>query len=186
MPFKFLGRKAKTGCRRAYDHKKDANLLEVIQARLEALGELDESTKTPSLLVELSTGPGRGQIEICGKDEYGAYDQLTEWLTAHWGCVQVVRDVDEVPFCGREFSWSGFQTTEGSDVDNMLGCMMELVNFMCGKLTWTLEHLGGGPAGKDSTVNEYYLMFTTPHPMNLVTPHLMIEMRSRGLIEVGS
>ncbi|CAK9051206.1 Hypothetical protein SCF082_LOCUS28131 [Durusdinium trenchii] len=55
---------------------------------------------------------------------------------------------------------------------------------MCGTLSWTLAVVNGGNVGENRDVRETQLIFKAPHPMNLVAPHLMVELRSAGFIEI--
>eukprot|EP00438_Fugacium_kawagutii_P018829 Skav221699 [mRNA] locus=scaffold1494:414050:420218:+ [translate_table: standard] len=49
----------------------DEDFHSVVHNRLRKLQELDFSTKVPFILIELTgEGPGEGEIEVTGKDEY--------------------------------------------------------------------------------------------------------------------
>merc|ERR1712093_442368 len=65
-------------------------------------------------MVELrGHGHKEGFIEICGKDEYGVYAALDQWLTSKWGCVKLdAGDLSAdtmVPFCDALYEWKGFK-----------------------------------------------------------------------------
>jgi len=160
-----------------------------IHERLRKLQELDACTKVPFILVELrGLCDGKGFIEICGKDEYGVYAALDEWLVNTWGCVRLdAGDLSEdtkVPFCDALYSWNSFKTSGEEGTNNMGHATMQLVDFMAGKLGWTLGVVNGGNVGKHGEMREQQVIFKSPHPMNFVAPHMMIEMRSAGYIEV--
>lgn len=157
--------------------------------RLRKLQELDESTKIPCILVELrGHGTGDGYIEICGKDEYGVYAALDEYLTSDWQCRKLnAGDLSEdtpVPFCDVMYRWKGFRAQSRDGLNNMGLATMRLVDFMCKKLSWTLGVINGGNVGKRGEIREQQIIFKAPHPMNLVAHHVMVELRSAGFIEV--
>jgi len=157
--------------------------------RLRNLLDLDDATKIPFILVELrGHGHKDGYIEICGKDEYGVYHLLEEWLIAQWRCKKLdagdLSDDTPLPFCDALYQWDGFMV-QGSDGTNNMGlATMQLVDFMCGKLSWTLGVINGGNVGKAGEIREQQIIFKAPHPMNMAASHLMIELRSAGYIEV--
>lgn len=160
--------------------------------RLRRLKELDSTTKVPFILVEL-TGEGHenGEIEICGKDEYGAFEALDNYFLNEWGCTKMnqgdVEDSEKVPFCGAQYKWPGYKVTEEEGgLNNMGKSTMKLIDYVCGTLSWTLATVNGGNVGKAGDVRENQIIFKAPHPMNLVAPHLMIELRSAGYIELSA
>mmetsp|Transcript_293 Transcript_293/g.877 ORF Transcript_293/g.877 Transcript_293/m.877 type:complete len:873 (-) Transcript_293:185-2803(-) len=163
-------------------------LFKAAHERLRKLQELDAATKVPFVLVELTgEGDGQGEIEICGKDEYGIYEALDGWLKSEWGCTELdVGDETEktkIPFCKAGYTWPGYLV--GDDGLNNMGLMtMRLIDFVSGQLSWTLAVVNGGNVGKLGDVRETQVVFKAPHPMNLVAPHLMVELRSAGFIEV--
>merc|ERR1719272_782877 len=61
---------------------------------------------------------------------------------------------------------------------------MQLVDFMTRQLSWTLGVVNGGNVGPRGEIREQQIIFKAPHPMNFVAPHMMIELRSAGYIEV--
>lgn len=63
---------------------------------------------------------------------------------------------------------------------------MRLVDFMCNHLSWTLGVINGGNVGAKGEIREQQIIFKAPHPMNLVAPHVMIELRSAGYVEICS
>lgn len=160
-----------------------------IHSRLRKLQELDDTTKIPFILVELrGHGHKDGYVEICGKDEYGVYDALDQWLVKSWSCKKLdagdLSDDTPVPFCDAMYRWEGF-LAEGSDGTSNMGlATMRLVDFMCNELNWTLGVINGGNVGKEGEIREQQVIFKAPHPMNRVAPLLMCELRSVGYIEV--
>lgn len=163
--------------------------LKVAHARLRKLRELDASTKVPFIMVELrGEGDRNGHVEICGKDEYGVYHALDEWLTSHWGCKMLdggdLNDDMPVPFCDALYRWEGYRAVGANGMSNMGLCSMHLVDFMTNQLSWTLGVINGGNVGKEGEIREQQIIFKAPHPMNLVSPHVLIELRSAGFVEV--
>lgn len=158
-------------------------------ARLRKLLDLDANTKIPFILVELrGEGDRNGYVEVCGKDEYGVYLQLEEWLLTHMRCTKLdagdLSDDTPLPFCDALYKWEGFMTISKDGTNNMGLATMQLVDFMCGKLSWTLGVINGGNVGKAGEIREQQVIFKAPHPMNMEAPHIMIELRSAGYIEV--
>eukprot|EP00927_Polykrikos_kofoidii_P084907 TRINITY_DN9093_c0_g1_i1.p1 TRINITY_DN9093_c0_g1~~TRINITY_DN9093_c0_g1_i1.p1 ORF type:complete len:896 (+),score=161.62 TRINITY_DN9093_c0_g1_i1:74-2761(+) len=162
-----------------------------IHRRLKKLQELDDTTRIPFLLVELrGISNEHGFVEICGKDEYGVYEALDTWLTSTWGCVKLdAGDLSEdtiVPFCDVLYDWKGVKMIGTEGTNNIGLCTMRLVGFMTGELGWTLGVINGGNVGAHGEIREQQVIFKAPHPMNLVAPHLMVEIRSAGFIEACS
>jgi hypothetical protein len=158
-------------------------------ARLRKLLDLDANTKIPFILVELRGESDRnGYVEVCGKDEYGVYLHLEEWLLTHMRCTKLdagdLSDDTPLPFCDALYKWEGFMTIAKDGTNNMGLATMQLVDFMCGKLSWTLGVINGGNVGKAGEIREQQVIFKAPHPMNMQAPHIMIELRSAGYIEV--
>lgn len=61
----------------------------------------------------------------------------------------------------------------------------ELVAFMSNELGWTLTLSNGGNLGKAGGIREVQIKFSAPNPINLITPHLLVEMRSLGYVEMN-
>jgi hypothetical protein len=173
--------------------KLEGHLLAKARERLNKLADLDGSTKIPFILVEL-TGEGHenGEIEICGKDEYGVYEQLDRFFMDTWGCTKMDQgsledEEGKLPFCSAQYKWPGYKLTEEEGGLNNMGLSaMKLIDYMCGTLSWTLAVVNGGNVGKKGDVREMQVIFKAPHPMNLAAPHLMIEIRSAGYIELSA
>jgi hypothetical protein len=157
--------------------------------RLRRLQDLDAATKIPFICIELrGVGDKDGYIEVCGKDEYGVYHYLEEFFIGQWRCQKLdagdLSDDTPLPFCDALYRWEGFMV-QGSDGTNNMGlATMQLVDFMCGKLSWTLGVVNGGNVGKQGEIREQQVIFKAPHPMNLNASHIMVELRSAGVIEV--
>jgi len=162
---------------------------QIIHKRLWKLKELDASTKIPFILIELrGISNGVGFIEICGKDEYGVYRALDEWLLGTWGAKKLdAGDLSEdtkVPFCDAMYEWNGYKAVGDEGLNNIGLATMRVVDYMAGELGWTLAVVNGGNVGQHGEVREQQVIFKAPHPMNFVSPHIMIELRSAGYIEV--
>lgn len=158
--------------------------------RLKKLQELDNTTKVPFIMVELrGHSSGDGYIEICGKDEYGVYAALDEWLTSTWCCTKLEVGGDgegtAIPFCDALYRWGGFLSREGDGLNNMGLATMQLVDLMCRQLSWTLGVINGGNVGRVGEIREQQVIFKAPHPMNMVAPHVLVELRSVGSIAVS-
>lgn len=165
------------------------NQLKVHHQRLRKLQDLDGATKIPFILVELrGHGHNDGYIEVCGKDEYGVYLALEEWLLSFMRCTKLdagdLSDDTPLPFSDALYKWDGFMVQDTDGTNNMGLATMQLVDFMCGKLSWTLGVINGGNVGRQGEIREQQVIFKAPHPMNLEADHIMIELRSAGYIEV--
>mmetsp|Transcript_84461 Transcript_84461/g.196356 ORF Transcript_84461/g.196356 Transcript_84461/m.196356 type:complete len:879 (-) Transcript_84461:139-2775(-) len=162
----------------------------IAHERLRKMQHLDEATKIPFVMVELrGEAHEQGFVELCGKDEYGVYSALHDWLVDTWGCEQLesgdLSDDTQLPFSDRTYKWGGFKTDENSEGTTNMGLVtMQLVDFMCNKQGWTLGVVNGGNVGKIGEIREQQVIFKCPHPMNLAVPHFMVELRSAGYIEV--
>jgi len=157
--------------------------------RLRRLRELDESTKVPFILIELTgEADGQGEIEVCGKDEYGIYEALQDYFETEWGCEWMdpgdETEDTKIPFCSASYRWPGFKVAGDEGMNNMGLMVMRVIDFVCSKQSWTLACINGGNVGPLGEVRESQIVFKAPHPMNLVAPHLMVELRSAGYIEV--
>merc|ERR1712100_802108 len=108
---------------------------------LSDLEKLDATTKVPFIVIELTgEGEGIGEIEICGKDEYGVYDALHRYFTEDLEfnedpdnrCTKMEPTEGEVPFCKAQYRWPGFHVGE-DDMTNMGLTTMKITDFMCGQ-----------------------------------------------------
>ncbi|CAE7712303.1 ACS, partial [Symbiodinium necroappetens] len=59
---------------------------------------------------------------------------------------------------------------------------MALVSFMTNTCGWGLKFIDGCNLGRNGQIREMQMKFTAPHPLNLVAPHLMIDLRQAGYI----
>jgi len=164
-------------------------MLKMATERLRQLEELDERTKVPFVMIELTgEADGQGWVEISGKDEYNIYGQLDEWLVDKWACVRDdpgdLSDETKIPFCVAQYKWPGYRTDGEEGLSNMGKATMAVIDLMCGQLSWTLAVVTGGNVGKKGDIRETQIVFKAPHPMNLAVPHMMVELRSAGYIEV--
>jgi len=149
---------------------------------------MDNATRTPFILVEVrGYGNGRGSIEICGKDEFEVYKSLHTWLTNSLHCRKIDCLIDEdskLSFCDARYQWDGFRELD-TGMNNIGLVTMHLVEFMCGKLSWTLGMVNGGNLGTHGEIRDQQVVFKAPHPMNLVVPHVLLEMRSTGSFQLS-
>eukprot|EP00929_Paragymnodinium_shiwhaense_P070597 TRINITY_DN3574_c0_g2_i6.p1 TRINITY_DN3574_c0_g2~~TRINITY_DN3574_c0_g2_i6.p1 ORF type:complete len:948 (+),score=175.20 TRINITY_DN3574_c0_g2_i6:85-2928(+) len=157
--------------------------------RLRKLRELDAATKIPFILVELrGIGHGDGYVEVCGKDEYGVYAALHDFLVDSWGCQQLdagcLSESTPVPFSDSLYRWTNYKAEGDEGCSNMGLATMRLVDFMTNELCWTLGVINGGNVGEHGEIREQQVIFKAPHPLNMAMPHIMIELRSAGYIEV--
>lgn len=81
---------------------------------------------------------------------------------------------------------NGVYQARGSEGENNMGKLtMTVINFMCHECGWGLHLCDGGNLGKYGQFREQQIKFKAPHPLNLIAPHLMIELRQVGYIEVN-
>jgi hypothetical protein len=168
-------------------------MLKTATERLRQLEELDATTKIPFVMIELTgEADGEGWVEISGKDEYNVYEQIHEWLTSNWDCEKMdpgdLSDETKIPFCKAQYKWGGYKTEGEEGLSNMGKATMQIIDLMCGQLSWTLAVVTGGNQkkfGEDTgEIRETQIIFKAPHPMNLAVPHMLVEVRSAGYIEV--
>eukprot|EP00439_Symbiodinium_sp_Y106_P009533 s962_g1.t1 len=90
-----------------------------------------------------------------------------------------------------------FLKTRGKDGESNMGKLtMTLVSFMTNTCGWGLKFIDGCNLGRswadfgdtkslgNGQIREMQMKFTAPHPLNLVAPHLMIDLRQAGYIEI--
>eukprot|EP00931_Biecheleriopsis_adriatica_P116494 TRINITY_DN92132_c0_g1_i1.p1 TRINITY_DN92132_c0_g1~~TRINITY_DN92132_c0_g1_i1.p1 ORF type:complete len:924 (-),score=158.27 TRINITY_DN92132_c0_g1_i1:133-2904(-) len=83
-------------------------------------------------------------------------------------------------------SQNGVYLTQGNEGENNMGMLaMVVVNFMTNKCGWGLQLCDGGNNGRYGQFRETQIKFKAPHPLNLMAPHVMIELRQVGYIEVN-
>ncbi|CAE7459342.1 pme-5, partial [Symbiodinium natans] len=74
----------------------------------------------------------------------------------------------------------------GDEGENNMGKLtMKLAQFMTNECGWTLQVCDAGNLGYSGEIREQQLKFKAPHPLNLVSPLVMIELRQVGYIEVN-
>jgi len=61
---------------------------------------------------------------------------------------------------------------------------MELVHFMTNTCGWGLKLIDGCTLGRNGQMREMQIKFTAPHPLNLLAPHLLIDLRQSGYVEI--
>merc|ERR1719424_1469947 len=83
-------------------------------------------------------------------------------------------------------SSNGVFKDRGSEGENNMGKLtMQLVSFMTKECGWTLQVCDAGNNGFYGQIREQQIKFKAPHPLNLIAPHIMIELRSVGYIEIN-
>lgn len=62
--------------------------------------------------------------------------------------------------CGARYRWPGFSVQGEDGLNNMGKKTMEIIDFMCGTLSWTLAVVNGGNVGENRVAlpNLRYLM----------------------------
>lgn len=81
---------------------------------------------------------------------------------------------------------NGVYQSRGSEGENNMGKLtMSVVNFMTNECGWGLQLCDGGNLGRVGQFREQQIKFKAPHPLNLMAPHIMIEIRQVGYIEVN-
>mmetsp|Transcript_75871 Transcript_75871/g.180267 ORF Transcript_75871/g.180267 Transcript_75871/m.180267 type:complete len:1130 (+) Transcript_75871:72-3461(+) len=78
-----------------------------------------------------------------------------------------------------------FRLRGWSGENNMGKLTMQLVNFMTNQCGWSLVLCNGTNLGFYGEIREQQIKFAAPHPLNLVAPHIMVELRTVGFIEVN-
>lgn len=78
-----------------------------------------------------------------------------------------------------------FQSRGNQGENNMGQLTMAIVNFMTHECGWGLQLCDGGNLGTWGQYREQQIKFKAPHPLNMIAPHLMIELRQVGFIEVN-
>ncbi|CAE7812633.1 Parp14 [Symbiodinium microadriaticum] len=86
---------------------------------------------------------------------------------------------------GQVLGANRFLKTRGKDGESNMGKLtMALVSFMTNTCGWGLKFIDGCNLGRNGQIREMQMKFTAPHPLNLVAPHLMIDLRQAGYIEI--
>merc|ERR1719428_1333786 len=81
---------------------------------------------------------------------------------------------------------NGVYQRRGEEGENNMGKLtMQVVKFMTNECGWGLQLCDGGNLGKYGQFREQQIKFKAPHPLNLIAPHIMIELRGVGYIEVN-
>eukprot|EP00931_Biecheleriopsis_adriatica_P068054 TRINITY_DN4208_c1_g1_i1.p1 TRINITY_DN4208_c1_g1~~TRINITY_DN4208_c1_g1_i1.p1 ORF type:complete len:1010 (-),score=193.29 TRINITY_DN4208_c1_g1_i1:196-3195(-) len=89
-----------------------------------------------------------------------------------------------MPFCGKK-TVTVFKNRGSSGENNMGKLTMQLINFMTNTCGWGLHLCNGTNLGFYGQIREQQIKFKAPHPLNLIAPHLMIELRQAGWIEIN-
>lgn len=97
-----------------------------------------------------------------------------------WSLGRITEDGNGVP------EYNGVYKSRGSEGENNMGKLtMDLVGFMTNECGWTLQVCDAGNLGSDGSIREQQIKFKAPHPLNLIAPHIMIELRQVGYIEIN-
>ncbi|CAJ1379214.1 unnamed protein product [Effrenium voratum] len=74
----------------------------------------------------------------------------------------------------------------GSEGENNMGKLtMQLAQFLTNECGWTLQVCDSGNLGWQGEIREQQMKFKAPHPLNLIAPLVMIELRQVGYIEIN-
>lgn len=81
---------------------------------------------------------------------------------------------------------NGLYLARGNEGENNMGKLtMRVISFMTHECGWGLHLCDGGNLGKDGQFREQQIKFKAPHPLNLIAPYIMIELRQVGYIEIN-
>mmetsp|Transcript_56442 Transcript_56442/g.175098 ORF Transcript_56442/g.175098 Transcript_56442/m.175098 type:complete len:880 (-) Transcript_56442:72-2711(-) len=133
----------------------------------------------PHIMIELRQV---GYVEINGPDTGGIYGKLGKFLTLKWHCHKYQHDPD---YCALKFSTNAFKS-RGSEGENNMGMRtMELVDFMVKEMAWTMVTCNGGNFGRRGDKREQQLVFRNDEFVQHGEEHIMVELRTKGYIEVN-
>lgn len=125
---------------------------------------------------------------IAGEDDCGCAAQVRFGM----GPKETFDEVcDQRYVCGNQqmdgrVQANGVYQYRGSEGENNMGKLtMSVVNFMTNECGWGLQLCDGGNLGRVGQFREQQIKFKAPHPLNLMAPHIMIEIRQVGYIEVN-
>eukprot|EP00927_Polykrikos_kofoidii_P066406 TRINITY_DN62006_c0_g1_i1.p1 TRINITY_DN62006_c0_g1~~TRINITY_DN62006_c0_g1_i1.p1 ORF type:complete len:1025 (-),score=129.32 TRINITY_DN62006_c0_g1_i1:206-3280(-) len=90
-----------------------------------------------------------------------------------------------MPCCGGKVIVTAFKHRGDSGENNMGKLTMQLINFMTNTCGWGLHLCNGTNLGFFGQIREQQVKFRAPHPLNLIAPHLMVELRQAGYIEIN-
>eukprot|EP00438_Fugacium_kawagutii_P001714 Skav202856 [mRNA] locus=scaffold2311:209334:211474:+ [translate_table: standard] len=81
---------------------------------------------------------------------------------------------------------SGLYKARGWEGENNMGKLtMQLAQFLTQDCGWTLQVCDSGNLGWKGEIREQQMKFKAPHPLNMIAPLIMIELRQVGYIEVN-
>ncbi|CAJ1445964.1 unnamed protein product, partial [Effrenium voratum] len=81
---------------------------------------------------------------------------------------------------------NGTYKARGMDGENNMGKLtMQLAQFLTNDCGWTLQVCDSGNLGTYGDTREQQMKFKAPHPLNLIAPLVMIELRQVGYIELN-
>lgn len=134
----------------------------------------------PHLMVELRSA---GFIEVCADGAGSALEELEVFFRSEFGAERLDGHED---YCDRYYrTGEGVFKEAGSKGQNNLGLLTTRVCDEIVKIPgWSLVTLNGGNYGEGGTHREQQLVFRwDSHPLR-EAPHLLVELRDAGFIEV--
>ena len=80
----------------------------------------------------------------------------------------------------------GIYKSRGVDGENNMGKLtMQLAEFMTQECGWTLQVCDSGNLGFRGNIREQQLKFKAPHPLNMISPLILIELRATRPVLLG-
>mmetsp|Transcript_40343 Transcript_40343/g.94826 ORF Transcript_40343/g.94826 Transcript_40343/m.94826 type:complete len:894 (+) Transcript_40343:102-2783(+) len=117
----------------------------------------------------------------CGFDTHYGLAQLED----HHRLCDASYTLGKLAVDGRTISNGIYQARDYEGENNMGKLTMQIVNFMTHTCGWTFQLCDSGNLGRNGDIREQQIKFKAPHPLNLIAPLIMIELRQVGYIEVN-
>ena len=133
----------------------------------------------PLVMIELRQ---IGYVEINGPDTDGLYEKLGAFLKGKWSCSKIEHDPE---YCAQKYKTSAFKGRGSEGENNMGQRTMELVDFMVKEMKWTMVTCNGGNFGPRGDKREQQLVFRNDEFVQNGEEHIMVELRTKGYIEVN-
>lgn len=98
---------------------------------------------------------------------------------------------DAIYICGTHLTDGNVQgngtfiSSGNQGYNNMGKLTMKVVDFMTNECGWGLQLCDGNNNGRWGQIRDQQIKFKAPHPLNLIAPHVMIELRQCGFIELN-
>lgn len=81
---------------------------------------------------------------------------------------------------------NGVFKSRGSSGENNMGKLtMQLIDFVAQTCGWTLQVCDTSNLGYFGQIHEQHITFEAPHPLNMVAPHLMVELSQTGHVQLN-